>query len=127
MVQFGEDPFVQEVQFAGVQVLLVVLLGLGELFVAEFEGVPDFVAEFAVAGDALNVEVDAAGLDHIGQQAESQRIGPTLRNALRELLLFLLNIRLKLLLGQIAIPQLIQQIIQRRPLNYLQGVNYIAL
>ena len=89
-VQLAQDPAVEEVLLHRVQldgkVGDEVELGLSELV-----GLPDLVAEVPEADDLVDVEVDAPALDQVRQQAEPQRIGSALRDALRVLVLQLLD------------------------------------
>ena len=47
--------------------------------------IPQLVAELAVGHHAVNVEIDVAALRRVRQQAETERVGAALGNALGEI------------------------------------------
>lgn len=97
-----------------------------EFRLREFVGLPDLVAELAVADDLLDVEVDAAALHHVGQQPETESVGSALWNTLSELMLQLFDGGVLLALGQVAIPDLADQALKGRSFDDLQRIDYIS-
>mmetsp|Transcript_45487 Transcript_45487/g.140564 ORF Transcript_45487/g.140564 Transcript_45487/m.140564 type:complete len:526 (-) Transcript_45487:1306-2883(-) len=89
-------------------------------------GVPHLVAEVSVAHDSVNVEVHVAALQGVGEKTEAQGVGAALRDTLREVLLLALLGLLDLLLGQVALVELLLEVREADALDHVQGVDDVA-
>jgi hypothetical protein len=92
VVEFVENPSVEEAQGVEFEVRSVVFEVFWELGHGEFESVPDLVAEESVADDFVNVEVDVTALDGVGEQAESEGVCTTGWDTFREFFFSFLNV-----------------------------------
>ncbi|KAI3493165.1 hypothetical protein L1887_42182 [Cichorium endivia] len=97
-----------------------------ELEQRKLGGVPQLVAELAVALDTQDVEVDVAACAGVGAQREAQRIGTALRDALGEVLLLTLGGLGDLLVVEVALLELGVQAVEVDALDDVDGVDDVA-
>ncbi len=124
-LQRGDDPAVHGGQFDG-RVIDARVLALGVLE-DEVGGVPQLVAEVAVALDAAHVELDVAAGGGQRTEGEAQRVGAVAGDALGEFGTGLLGD----LLGQLGLHHaagaFLQQFVQCDAVDDVQRVEHVAL
>mmetsp|Transcript_100323 Transcript_100323/g.281116 ORF Transcript_100323/g.281116 Transcript_100323/m.281116 type:complete len:369 (+) Transcript_100323:468-1574(+) len=93
---------------------------------AEACGVPDLVAEVAVAHDAVDVQVHVPALLRVSEEAEAQGVGAALGDAIGVVRGLPLLRPLHLLGRQIALLQLLVQLLQADAVDHLDGIDDVA-
>ena len=102
------------------------LESLREVLKCELDNVPQLVAEFAIANDTSNVQVDGV-LHHVGHEGEAERVGTALRDTLGELCLLVLDSFLDFSWGQVRVVELLEQSVKIAAIKDLKRVNDVAL
>ncbi|CCK17247.1 hypothetical protein BN136_3257 [Cronobacter universalis NCTC 9529] len=125
LVEFRQDPAIgQRQHFLAAVEAAILLFGVHQ---HETAGVPQLVAEVAVAFETLHVPVDIATGGGQRRQRKAQGVGAVRLDAFRELLLgaladFLRQLRLHHVAGTF-----LQQFFQRDAVDHIQRVNHVAL